>query len=287
MWIIIFSQKTMAFSLGVSPMKMAVLPSHLPNPFFLPRKTRAVGPTWESWHIARPRGWTSNLLAAIRWAPCCTSWDMPLGWHMNKRDPTGRLVLVVIGCDDYSNPKKEVGWSWSDPTKKGDDNYLARFFFLGDWWLLCAWLITCYTDSWFCQWYFHHLGDLEEVWGKNSIAFWTSFANPRTSMWRSMRVESKVARNITSTSPAKAIVGSVRLVKLLPSLNFPGLLLDLEKLRLEFFEDLEHGYIFSLISWKKHFRLSPFCALNSPFPKRCRWHGTSLRSLVHHALRCR
>lgn len=129
MWIIIFSQKTMAFSLGVSSMKMAVLPSHLPNPFFLPRKTRAVGPTWESWHIAMPRGWTSNLLAAIRWAPCCTSWDMPLGWHMNKRDPTGRLVLVVIGCDDYSNPKKEVGWSWSDPTKKGDDNYLARFFF--------------------------------------------------------------------------------------------------------------------------------------------------------------
>ena len=116
------------------------------NPFFSPRKTRAVGPTWESWHIARPRGWTSNLLAAIRWAPCCTSWDMPLGWHMNKRDPTGRLVLVVIGCDDYSNPKKEVGWSWSDPTKKVM-NYLA-IFCLGYWWLLCAWLITCYNDSW-------------------------------------------------------------------------------------------------------------------------------------------
>ena len=142
-----FLAKKRAFSLGVSPMKMAVFTITSSR-----RWTRFFRPGKHGLLVLRGRADTSQgpgaepPISRLPWAPCCTSWDMPLGWHMNKRDPTGRLVLVVIGCDDYSNPKKEVGWSWSDPTKKVM-NYLA-IFFLGYWWLLCAWLITCYNDSW-------------------------------------------------------------------------------------------------------------------------------------------
>ena len=93
-----------------------------------------------------------------------------------------------------------------------------------------------------------------------------------------MRVESKVARNITSTSPAKAIVTDSRgqlcwcqvcclLVKLLPSLNFPGLLLDLENCALNSSKTWNMDIFFCLVSLEKALQTFSFLCAQLSFPK--------------------